>query len=93
MGIHVIFCNVIDSIVFVNMLMLKSPIIMVGQFVGTFVIVFSKMKMKKIAFICGGQQLEIMCKVCLVFSLKKAMKNKASKFFFENVYDKNIFVS
>jgi hypothetical protein len=30
MGIHVIFCNVIDSIVFVNMLMLKSPIIMVG---------------------------------------------------------------
>jgi hypothetical protein len=34
--------------------MLKSPIIMVGQFVGIFVTMFLKMEMKKITFICGG---------------------------------------
>jgi hypothetical protein len=34
--------------------MLKSPIIIVGQVVGIFVTMFSKIEMKKIAFICGG---------------------------------------
>ncbi len=36
------------------MFMLKSPIIMVGQFVGLFVTMTSKMEMKKIVLICGG---------------------------------------
>jgi hypothetical protein len=34
--------------------MLKSPIIMVGQFVKKFVIMFYGMEMKNFAFICGG---------------------------------------
>jgi hypothetical protein len=34
--------------------MLKSLIIMVGQFVGLFVTMISKMEMKKIVLICGG---------------------------------------
>jgi hypothetical protein len=34
--------------------MLKSLIIMVGQFIRFFVTMISKMEMKKIVFICGG---------------------------------------
>jgi hypothetical protein len=36
------------------MFMLQSPIIMVGQFVGIFITMFSKMEMKTFVFICGG---------------------------------------
>ncbi len=54
MGIHVFFLNVVDSIVFINMFMLKSPIIMVGQFVRIFMIMFYKIEMKKFAFIWHG---------------------------------------
>jgi hypothetical protein len=53
MGFHV-FCNIIDSIVFVNIFMLKYLIIMVGQFVRIFVTMFSKMEMKKFPFIYDG---------------------------------------
>jgi hypothetical protein len=34
--------------------MLKFPIIMVGEFVGIFVTMFSKMEKKKFVFIWGG---------------------------------------
>ncbi len=46
---------VIDLVVYANMFILKSLIIMVGQFVGIFVTMFFKMEMKKNVFnICGG---------------------------------------
>jgi len=48
------FCNVVDSIVFVNIFMLKSPIIMLGELVGIFQIMFSKMELKQSLFICCG---------------------------------------
>jgi len=42
--------------------MLKCPIIMVRQFVGIFITMFSKMQMKKFVFICDGLH-----KACRVF--------------------------
>ncbi len=49
------FCNLIDLVIYANMLILESRIIMVGQFVGIFVIIFLKMEMKQFLFnICGG---------------------------------------
>lgn len=48
------FCNVVDSIVFVNIFMLKFPIIMLGELVGIFQIMFSKKELKQSLFICGG---------------------------------------
>jgi hypothetical protein len=75
------------------MFMLKSLIIMVRQFVGFFIIMSSKTKMKKIMFICDGLKITIMHKSCHVFSLKKTMRNLGLDFVFENLCDKNIFVS
>jgi hypothetical protein len=40
------FCNVIDCDVFVNMLTLKSLIIIVGQSMGIFAKIVSKIEMK-----------------------------------------------
>jgi hypothetical protein len=62
---------VVNSIVFVNMSILKSLIIMVRQFVGIFITMFSKMEMKKFVFICNGLKIAITHKACCVFSLKK----------------------
>jgi len=53
MGIHVIF-YFFYLIVFVNMFILKSLMIMMGQLIGIFVTMFFKMEMKKIEFICDG---------------------------------------
>jgi hypothetical protein len=53
MGIHVIL-YFFYSIVFVNIFILKSLIIMIGQLVGSFVTMFFKMEMKKFEFICDG---------------------------------------
>jgi hypothetical protein len=65
---------------------------MVGQFVGIFVTMFSKMEMKKFVFIWGGLLIAIMYKACQVFSKKKTMRNSTPEFVFENVCQ-NIFVS
>jgi len=53
MGIHVIL-YFFYSTVCVNKFILKSLIIMIGQLVGIFVTMFSKMEMKKFEFICDG---------------------------------------
>jgi hypothetical protein len=66
---------------------------MVRQFVGIFITMFSKMQMKKFVFICDGLKFAFMHKACHVFSLKKTRKILAPDFVFENVCDKNIFVS
>ncbi len=58
MFIH-IFCNGIDLVVFVNMFMLKSLIIMVGELVDLFIYLFIYilyfifLLTEKIMFICG----------------------------------------
>jgi hypothetical protein len=49
------------------MFMLKSLIIMVQQFVGIFITMYSKMEMKKIAFICDGLKIAIMHKALKLF--------------------------
>ncbi len=54
---------------------------------------FSKMEMKIFGFICDGLKIAIMHKACGVFSLKKTTRNSTLDFVFENVCDKNIFLS
>jgi hypothetical protein len=51
---------------------------------------YSKMEMK---IYLWWFEIAIMQKACRVFSLKKTMKNSMPDFVFENVCDKNIFVS